>query len=45
VLLRENDLLDIDWRLGRSTPYFHRVRESAHAIARSLIASFRDDPL
>jgi cholesterol oxidase len=43
--LTDNDLLDIDWRLGRSTPYFHRVRESAHAIAQSLNASFRDNPL
>jgi cholesterol oxidase len=43
--LTEKDLLDIDWRLGRSTPYFHRVRESSRAIARSLNANFRDNPL
>lgn len=43
--LTMDERLDLDWRLGRSTPYFRRVRESARAIAHSLNADFRDDPL
>jgi cholesterol oxidase len=43
MLLRGNRL-DVDWKRGRSGPYFDRVRETSKNVARELGAQFKDNP-
>jgi cholesterol oxidase len=41
----QEDKLDVDWRISRSSPYFDRLRDAMKDIAESLGAEFKDDPV